>query len=133
MHRLDMTDEEFTEAYLSFRRKVEETIKRYTNLLNVKMFGLKIPVGEAVALTTNYLMNFFSGEGVDPIPRDGSTFTLDPVPFRDMVWSIIEKSKTDEEIIRKQTEKVTDYTKLKEFAKKMIKALATLGVSEDCV
>ena len=128
-----MTDEEFTEAYLSFRRKVEETIKRYTNLLNVNMLGLKIPIGDAVAWTTNFLLNFFSGEGVDPIPRDGNTFTLDPAPFKDMARRIIENSEEDEEITRKKTEKVTDYTKLKEFAKKMIKALATLGVSEDCV
>lgn len=126
----NLPDSEFTDAYLAYRRKVEETIKSYTDYLNV----MKIPVGDGIAYILLKLMDLFDGsEGSGYTPsRDGLTYTLDPAPFMEMMRIIIEKSRPQHNQKFEQESKLTDLNKLKTFASSVVKTIAAYGVSQAC-
>lgn len=127
----NLPDSEFTDAYLGYRRKVEETIKSYTDYLNF----MNIPLGNGVAYILLKLIDIFNGtEGSDYTPsRDGLTYTLDPAPFMEMIRIIIEKSRPQYNQTFVQESEITDLSKLKTFASSVVKAIGGYGVSEACI
>jgi hypothetical protein len=125
----DLPDEDFTDAYLAFRRRVEETIKMYTKILNVG----RIPIGDWIAKAGAWLADFFGGEGFDPIPREDGTYTLDPVPFQDMIRTIINRSQPHHQDSHQTKQYLNDFNKMKNFANGLIQVVAAYGVSPACV
>ena len=126
----NLPDSEFTDAYMGYRRKVEETIKSYTDYLNF----MNIPLGNGVAYILLKLIDIFNGtEGSDYThSRDGLTYTLDPAPFMEMIRIIIEKSRPQHNQKFVQESEITDLSKLKTFASSVVKAIGGYGVSEAC-
>lgn len=140
----NLPDSEFSEAYLSFRRKAETTIQTYLkNQLDfeyVKLGTALVWAGEKIAQVTpdfikekfNIMVNtlFGGSEGVQNLPRDPTTYTLDPAPYKQMMAVIMAKSKTSSEYVDKDTSNIRDLARLKKFAQDSIPIVAAYGVSK---
>lgn len=80
----------------------------------------------------NVMVNtlFGGSEGIRNFPRDPSTYTLDPAPYKQMMAMIMSKSKPDSEFIEKGTSYVKDISRLKKLVEDSIPIIAAFGVSE---
>ena len=143
----NLPDSEFSDAYLSFRRRTEETVKAFVadtlNVPGAKLGDMLVWLGEKLAqwtpesirnLCSQYLNILFAGaEGVQTIPRDNQTYTLDPAPFKEMTAVILAKSRPDHEHKSDAESHIQNLEKLKDFARSVVPIVAAFGVSEACV
>lgn len=126
----NLPDSKFSEVYLSFRRKAELKIQTYLkNQFDFEHLQLGTALtwaGEQIAKVTpdfvkekfNIMMNtlFDGSEGVQNLPRDPTTYTLDPAPYKQMMAVIKLKSKPSSEYIYKDTSNAQDLVRLKKFS-----------------
>jgi hypothetical protein len=116
----DMPDEEFTDAYMAFRSRVEETIRQFFNANDPRASGVWAMVKSLIADGCVWLSSFLLGEGIAPEARDRSVFCLDPAPFQEMIEYIRKHSRhTEYSDTFRQTQSIKDYEKMKQLAVKV--------------
>ena len=121
-------DEDFTDAFLAFRSRVEEAIKRFFNAADPSSNPLWSQVKTLIAEGAMWLASFFIGEGVEPCRRDPNTFCLDPAPFKDMIDCIFNKSRRpDYEKTFSQKQSIKDLNKMKKLATTVMNVVVEHG------
>ena len=120
-----LSEDDYSEAYLAYRKRVEQIIKHYGSY-----FG---KIGDLAVSGIIWIMNFFSQEGFENFPADGSVFTLDPAPFKDMIQAIVENSTPFHAEHYGAKTNSTDLGALKRFASGLLDAIAQFGVSKKTI
>ena len=134
----NLPDSEFSDAYMSFRSRVESAIREFFGaeepLSPSQFWRVDLVVRKLAAGGVVWVAQFFLGEGVQPQPRDPNTFSLDPAPFKEMIDIIMKKStRVDYSNVYTDTQSINDYTKLKNFAKSIIESISVHGPTQAIV